>query len=256
METAPARRSVTIDSPGALVRAHGEKRPAVVEIPGIVRRSAFAVDDPAIGDPFALVHRDHQLSFGDHRRGHVEHDRIGAIDRHADRDRIRRKPAIGAAERRDALRARRVEKVQRHLARLGGHVRPIADPSQVTDVAQADHRNAFLARLGDAELRSELAGDLPEAAIAVDDGDRVAVEDDGGRRVGPQRAILDPFEISRNTKHAVRIVADEIRVDQPARNGRGLLRSAPGAMHDGDDEIDELRGGDGRHGVRTRAPPG
>ena len=64
---------------------------------------------------------------------------------------IRREPPVAAAERRDAQRARRVEEVQRHLARIRRHVRPIADAAQVSAVGEADHRDARLRRLGDAD---------------------------------------------------------------------------------------------------------
>ena len=44
-------------------------------------------------------------------------------------------------------------------------------------------------------LRREFADDLPEAAIAVDDRDRVAVEHDRRRRVRLEPAVAHPFEV-------------------------------------------------------------
>ena len=99
------------------------------------------------GTLLSLLMATNNFAFGDHRRGHVEYHRISAGDRHADRDRIGRESAVAAAERRDALRARRVQEVQRHLARGRRQFGPVADAAEVAAVAQADHRDAGLRRL-------------------------------------------------------------------------------------------------------------
>ena len=120
-------------------------------------------------------------------------DGIAAVERDADRNRIGRQPAIAAAERRDALRARRVEEVQRHLACGGGHLRPIADAPEMPAVAQTDHREPALRGLGDAELRCEFTDHLPEAAVAVDDRDRVGLERDRRRRDWAAASLRAPI---------------------------------------------------------------
>ena len=80
--------------------------------------------------------------------------------------------------------------------------------------------------LGDAEPRRELADHLPEAAIAVDDRERVAVEHDGRRRVRLEPALAHPFEVLADAKHAVRIVTDEIGIDEPPRDRARFGRRA------------------------------
>ena len=245
--TAPASRSVIDRQSRALVRADREQRAAVVEILRLDRRASALVDDPALRHLLALVERDHQLAFGDRRRRDVEDRGIGAGERHADRERIGGEPAVAAAERRDAHRARRVEKMQRHLARGGGDLGPVAETSEVTAVAQTDHRDAGLRRFRDAEAGCELAHHLAEAAIAVDDRERVAVEHDRRRRIGLEPARAHPFEVFADAQHAVRIVPDKIGVDE-ALGDRARLRFAGAAgLHDRGNDGDELRGSDSLH---------
>ena len=62
------------------------------------------VDNPARRNLLALVACDKQLSFGDHRRGHVQYYRISAGDRDADGNRIGRESAVAAAKWRHTLR--------------------------------------------------------------------------------------------------------------------------------------------------------
>ena len=99
------------------------------------------------------------------------------------------------------------------------------------------------ARLRDAELRRRTrrspgrSRDWPSMiAIVSLSKTRVGVD------VRPQRAAAHPFEVLRNAQHAVRIVTDEIRIDEPARDGLRFVGIAAGAAHDRGDEVDELRG--------------
>src|SRR4030095_17062123 len=96
-----------------------------------------------------------------------------------------------------------VRKVSAHRPRSRGQVGPIAEAPQVSAVAQADHRDARLRGLRDADARRLLAYHLSEAAIAVDDRERVRIENDGRRLVRTQTAVAYPFEIFRHAPHAV-----------------------------------------------------
>ena len=97
-------------------------------------------------------------------------------------------------------------------------------------------------------LRRELAGDLAEAAIAVDDRERVVLEHDRGRRVGPQPLAAHPLEILAHADHAVRVVSHEIGIDEAAGNRARLLGIGAASRHHGGDEIDELGCGNRAHG--------
>ena len=68
-----------------------------------------------------------------------------------------------------------------------------------------------------------------------------------GGVLGLSHALAHPFEILAHAQHAVRIVADEIGVDEPARDGARLLGVRAAACMIGGDEIDELCGGNGAH---------
>jgi hypothetical protein len=205
------------------------------------------VHDPALGHALALVERDHQLAFGDGRRRDVEDRGVRIGERHADRQRIGGEPPVAAAEGRDAHRARGVEKMQRYLPRGGGDLGPVAEASQVTAIAKANHRDAGLRRFRDAEARRELADDLPEAAIAVDDRERVAVENDRRRRIGLEPARVHPLEIFADAQNAVRIVPDEIGIDEPLRDRPRLRLARAARLHDGGDDGDELCGSNRFH---------
>ena len=99
-----------------------QQRTARIKIARLDRRLAVLVDDPTLRNLLAFVDGDHQLAFGDGRRRDIENGGIPAGNRHADREWIGRQPPITAAKRRDALRARRVQKMQRDLTGIGRHL--------------------------------------------------------------------------------------------------------------------------------------
>ena len=107
-------------------------------------------------------------------------------------------------------------------------------------VAQAHHRDARLCGLRDAELACEFADDLPEATVAVDDRDRVALENDRRRLIGFHPPRAHPFQIFADAQNAVRIVADEVGIDEPPRDRRGFDTVAPRRMHDCGHQLNEL----------------
>ena len=74
--------------------------------------------------------------------------------------------------------------MQRHLSHRRGKLGPVADAAEMSAVAQADHRDSRFRRFRRAEAARELAHHLPEAAIAVDDRDGVALEYDRRRLIG------------------------------------------------------------------------
>ena len=107
---------------------------------------------------------------------------IGAplADRDAGRDGVGGQAALGAADRGDEdAQAASVDEVQGEQARRDGHLRPVADAAQVAGVAQGDHRHARAApTLSMPSSHRLLAHRLAEAELAVDDGERLVLEDD------------------------------------------------------------------------------
>jgi hypothetical protein len=192
------------------VRSDRQQRAAIVEITRIDRRLTVLVDDPSLRHLFALVDGDHQFALSDHRGRHVENRRIAACNRHADRERIGRQSPIAAPVGRDALGPRRVQKMQRDLSGIRSHLCPIAEATQMPAIAKADHRDAFLRRLRDAKLRREFADHLSEAAVPVDDRERVGIEHQCRRLIRFEPSVAHPFEILGHANHAVRIVPDEV----------------------------------------------
>ena len=93
--------------------------------------------------------------------------------------------------------------------------RPIADPAEMPRVAQRDDRTPCRA-LVDAELHRLFADGLAETELTVDDRDGVVLEDDSGSSVGEHLAGFEPLHIGEHANDAVRIVADQIRLDECA----------------------------------------
>ena len=210
--------------PRSLVRADREQRAAVVEILGLDRRLPVLVDDPAGGTCSPLLSATISLPSA------TVDVVMSSITGSAPAAERRRRAdwwtaADRSAEGRDAHRARRVEEVERHLPRRGGDLGPVAETSEVAAIAQADHRDARLRGLRDAEAGRELADDLAEPAVAIDDRQRVAVENDRRRGVRLEPSGSHPLEVLADAQHAMRIVPDEIGVDEALRDRSAPLRS-------------------------------
>src|SRR5438552_1307100 len=144
--------------------------------------------------------------------------------------------------------------MQRHLSLRRGELGPVADPPQMSAVTQADHGNSALGGLSGPKVAGEFADDLPKAAITVDDGHRVAIEHDARRLVRAYPSRMHPFEVFADADDAVRIVADQIGIHQPARDRRGFLIGTTGATHDGGDESDKYRRCEESHGRGSGGP--
>src|SRR5438094_274907 len=59
--------------------------------------------------------------------------------------------------------------------------------------------------------------------------------------------VPPPFEIFADAYDAVRVVADEIRIDQAPRHRGRLLRGATGALHDRGHDLHQLGRGNSPH---------
>ena len=235
--------------------ADGQQSATVVEILWFGRRLPVLVDDPAFGHTLAAVDRYHELAFGDHRCRHVHDHGVASGDGDADGDRISRQPAIAAAEGRDAQAIRGIQEMQRHLACRGGELGPVANPAEMAAVTQADHRDSAFRRFRRPEAARELPDHLPEAAITIDDRDGVALEYDRRRLIRFQPTVAHPFQVFADAQHAVRVVADQIGVDQPPRDRCGFHGVATGGMHDRGDQRDEPGRGNDAHVSESPAPP-
>jgi hypothetical protein len=65
----------------------------------------------------------------------------------------------------------------------------------VSAVAQADHCNPGLRCFGGTKLAGELTDDLAEAAIAIDNGNRIRFENDSRRLARFHPSVAHPLEI-------------------------------------------------------------
>src|SRR5438132_12103470 len=102
--------------------------------------------------------------------------------------------------------------MQRHLAFGRRQFRPVADTAEMAAIAQSDHCDAALRRLGGPGLAGELTHHLTEPAIAVDDRYVVVFENDRWRLIGSQPATARPFEILADPDASVRIVTNQFGV--------------------------------------------
>src|SRR5205814_941693 len=93
----------------------------------------------------------------------------------------------------------------------------------------------------DAKLSRVLANHLSESAIAVDDREHIGIEHQRRRLIGLQPSGAHPFEILADANHAVRVVPDEIGIDEPARDRMRFLDAAARGVHDRCDKFGEPR---------------
>src|SRR5436189_3388301 len=118
--------------------------------------------------------------------------------------------------------------MQRHLARVSRHFGPIAKAAEMPAVAKADHRDPFLRGLPDAKLGRIFADHLSKSAIAIDDRERVRIEYQRRRLIRLEPAVARPFEIFADADHAVRIMADQVRIDEATGDGARFFDARSG----------------------------
>ncbi len=112
--------------------------------------------------------------------------------------------------------------------------------------------HALLLGAGGAGPRRELRGDLAEAAVSLEHGDRALVRDPlrFGQRV--DAALLHPVQVHRQQADAVREVAAHVRVHQDAGDQQRALVLGAGAGQRGGGGRDQL----GFRDVHVRRGPG
>ena len=169
------------------------------------------------------------LPFRDQRGCEIEHDGRGALARNANAKRRRRQPTLEAPERRDQDRAGRVDEMDRDQSSRRGALGPLADAADVAGIAQRDGGKAGRLRLLDANVDGHRGHCLTEAETAVDDADHRSVDNTFKRLVGNEVARAHPIDITRNTDHAVAVVAGEIGVDERGGHAARLFNLTAGA---------------------------
>ena len=110
--------------------------------------------------------------------------------------------------------AARIDEVKRDLARDGRHLGPVADPTQVARISERHHGHALSPRLGDTELHRLFAHHLPKPELPVDHRHHIVLEHDLERLIGDDLAGLEPFDVNGDADHSVRVVTDEVGLDQ------------------------------------------
>src|SRR5262249_7699465 len=131
------------------------------------------------------------------------------------------------------------------------HLRPVADPADVTRIAQADGAETVLLGLVDADADRLRRHGLAEAVLAVDHRDHWRVDHDLDLDVGQYGARLLLAGIARHAHHSMAAVTRQVGADQIAADAPALfLRAAGGKKDIGDEGLQGLRP-DGHRHVRT-----
>ena len=148
-------------------------------------RPSVPVHDLAWRQWVAAIGGSHDLAAGRRRNRRVHDDRIAAAPRQADAHRIDRHAPVLAAERGHqqdfgVAAAGGVDELHRQDPLSCGHFRPASEPPEMADIAQRHRCRTEFARPGDAVPDDDLAGDLAEAAIAVETRQRAHVRDEPG----------------------------------------------------------------------------
>src|ERR1700722_19709615 len=103
-------------------------------------------------------------------------------------------------------------------------------------IAQRDDGDAMPRTLGDAEPHRLLANRLPETELAIDHGNRIVFEHDFDRAIGKHLAGAQPLHIRGYPDDAVRIVADEVGLDEMNGDALGFVGLTAGRLENGRDE--------------------
>jgi hypothetical protein len=163
--------------------------------------------------------------------------------RDADAERVGREPRVGAAPRRDQRPRQHVDEVHGHETLPGALLGPAADAREVMRVGEPGHAYAGRARPLDRDRHRLLADDLAESSATVHADQRAMVGDDARRLPGPGDALAQVVDVARQEADAVRVVAEEVGLDESVGHRPRLLGRAAGGR-------ERRRGGFGeRHGV-------
>ena len=95
-------------------------------------------------------------------------------------------------------------------------------------------------RLFDRHLGRTAGHHLAEAELSVEHCQTWRREN--GERLGVRHKLFvaHPLDVRSDANHAVRIMADQVGIDESPRDRRGLGRIATGALHDCGHQLDEL----------------
>ena len=151
----------------------------------------------------------------------------GAVrDRHARGDRVGRKPALGSAEGATRMPPPLVlTKCSETLPAAAAISAQSPMRPRWPEFRSATTATPWRPALSMPELHRLLAHHLAEAELAVDDGERVVFEHDLRALVRQNLARAQPVDVGGHANDAVRVVPDEVGLDQVM--GDPLRRSRP-----------------------------
>jgi hypothetical protein len=222
--------------PVALVAADRKEQALVERALRIGDRFSLAIDDPALGDRFAALHRGLHLAEGGNRGRHVEHDRRLLLGRDRDRDRIRRQQQVEPAPGRKVVGASHRE-VEPDHAVLERHARVERGGTGVVAPSRADPGGAGGARLRDRQLGRAQHHEVAHAVVAIYERHRGPLLDDADVRARIHAARAHPPHVVRQPHHAVALGALGLRLHHEARRrarvaGWSPTRSKAAAAND------------------------
>ena len=201
--------------PSALMRSVQHRR--------ILAQRAVLVDQRPLRQFLAAAACHQHLAFGDDRGGEIEHDRVLSVARYADAIGRGRQPLLDPAKRRHQQRARGVDEMDRDQPLGRGHFRPVADPADMSGIAQRDRGKAGLLAFLDADPDRLRPDGLSVAEFAVDHRQRRRIDHQLDGLVGNDRAHLLPPDIDRHADHAVAVMPGEIGCGEIGRDAPGFF---------------------------------
>ena len=181
---------------------------------GIVGRLAFGVEQPAVGHLGTAIALHPHLALGHSRRGHVEDDRRAAARRKRHGDWIGAVPSFAPAPRSHAADRRTVDEQQGDSGFRGNALHVAAEAADVIGLADGDSGHAHSARLFQSEVHAATHRHLPKAPMRVEYRERRGLVNDFDRGVWHNIAGFDLAQVLGDADDAVRVVADEIGLDE------------------------------------------
>ena len=154
-------------------------------------------------------------------------------NRNARGDRVGREPALGSpVGGHEDPAAARVHEVERDLALAAGHLGPVADPAQVARVPQRHHRHAELRALvhGERTASSPITWPKPNrpSSTAITSFSKTI----SSVWLATSLPGAEPLDVPGTPDHPVRVVPDEVGLDQVVGDPLGLVVVAAGGGED------------------------
>ena len=181
---------------------------------GIVGRLTLRVEQPAVGHLGPAIALHPHLALSHRRRSHVEDDWRTRARRKPHGDWIGAVPRFAPAPRGHATDRRAIDEHQSNSSLLGNALHIAAEAADVIGLADGNSGHARGLCLLQSHVHAATHRHLPKAPMRVEHGERRSLMHDLDSGIWHYVAGFDLAQVLGNADDAVRVVADEIGLDE------------------------------------------